>query len=643
MNLRCLPLRLHVSPWRLVAMAWLYLMPALAAAVQPWPLLLQQLHEAAIDNPALALDEVLRRQRSPEAAGDADTAFWLAIAASRLQIVLEAEVDAAASLREARRLFEARPQADVSMRVWLQFMELRHRAVTEGSVEALQALLTARGSLGIRPGTVLSCEWDETESWLLRAIGSLDEAWRVVDQLERCATATGWPHYRAQALTDRAVIAASAGALGAARGNGAVSSAGVALLFDEAYSAVGPGAGRFLRRLIAYAAGTTLTELSRPADAKRQLQRALESSRALGDKAGEASALTALAVLDQREQRHVEALRLLAEAEPVLRQVGTGSARRLIALYAHRLQSLVALQRRAELPAALDAALALPEAGVQPALRSQLAMAVAAAQAELGRHAAAYASMKRANELAEQSRAQGSSAQVLRLQSLYDNSRREAELASLRHAEETTRLSLQAQQATARMLWAALVAAVALAAGVGALGWRQWNRRRKLAKLAMRDTLTGLHNRRAIESYARSQCEQALRLSLPFTVAMIDLDRFKSINDQYGHATGDAVMRAFARAVPGLLRTPDRLGRWGGEEFLLVLPGTTLHELPSLFMRVRSAFAAAEVPGMPQPHGCTFSMGGAEVGRDGSSLGALVRAADRRLYRAKAAGRDRLR
>jgi diguanylate cyclase (GGDEF)-like protein len=193
------------------------------------------------------------------------------------------------------------------------------------------------------------------------------------------------------------------------------------------------------------------------------------------------------------------------------------------------------------------------------------------------------------------------------------------------------------------MLWAALVAAVALAAGVGALGWRQWNRRRKLAKLAMRDTLTGLHNRRAIESYARSQCEQALRLSLPFTVAMIDLDRFKSINDQYGHATGDAVMRAFARAVPGLLRTPDRLGRWGGEEFLLVLPGTTLHELPSLFMRVRSAFAAAEVPGMPQPHGCTFSMGGAEVGRDGSSLGALVRAADRRLYRAKAAGRDRLR
>ncbi|MFN9104000.1 MAG: diguanylate cyclase [Betaproteobacteria bacterium] len=643
MDVRRPPRRLRVGPWRLAALAWLWLAPALAFAAQPWPPLLQQLHEAAIDNPEAALAEVQRRQRGPGAAGDAEAAFWLAVAAARLQIMLEADVDARASLREARRLFEARPQPDATMRAWLQFMELRHRAFTEGSVEALQALTKARGVVGVRPGTVLSCEWDETESWLLSEIGSYDEAWRVIEQLERCAAATGWPHYRAQALMDRAVIAGSAGAPGAARGSGAIDSARVAQLFDEAYAAVGPGEGRFLRSLIAYSAGTTLTELNRPADAARQLQRALEAGRALGDEAGVAAALTALALVEQREQRHAQALRLLAEAEPVLRRIGTATATRLITLYRHKLQSLVALQRRAELPAAVDAALALPEAGVQPALRSQLALAVAAAQAELGRHAAAYASMKRAHELAEQSRVQGSSAQVLRLQSLYDNSRREAEVASLRHAEESTRLSLQAQQATARMLWAALLAAVALAAGVGALGWRQWKRRHKMARLAMRDTLTGLHNRRAIEAYARSQCAQTLRLSLPFTVAMIDLDRFKTINDQYGHAKGDAVMRAFARAVPGQLRTPDRLGRWGGEEFLLVLPGTSLHELPALFMRLRGAFAAVAVPGMPQPHGCTFSMGGAEAGRDGSSFEVLLRVADRRLYKAKAAGRDRLR
>jgi diguanylate cyclase (GGDEF)-like protein len=102
------------------------------------------------------------------------------------------------------------------------------------------------------------------------------------------------------------------------------------------------------------------------------------------------------------------------------------------------------------------------------------------------------------------------------------------------------------------------------------------------------------------------------------------------------------VLRAFASAVPALLRAPDRLGRWGGEEFLLVLPGTAQHELPGVFLRLRLAFAAATVPGLPVPHGCSFSMGGAEAGVDGTGIEALVEAADRRLYEAKAAGRDRL-
>jgi diguanylate cyclase (GGDEF)-like protein len=343
-----------------------------------------------------------------------------------------------------------------------------------------------------------------------------------------------------------------------------------------------------------------------------------------------------------REGRHADALRALAEAEPVLRQIGSGTAARLMALYTRRLQSLVALERRGEMQAAVAGAVALPANGVQPAVRERLARAVAAALAAQGRHATAYEWMQRAHALAEQSRSVAGGAQVLRLQTLYDGSRREAELAALRHAEETTRLSLQAQKATARTLWVALVATAALVAGVAAVGWRQWSRRREMAELALRDTLTGLANRRAIEAYARAQFEQAQRLKLPFTLALIDLDHFKQVNDQHGHTTGDAVLRAFASAVPALLRAPDRLGRWGGEEFLLVLPGTAQHELPGVFLRLRLAFAAATVPGLPVPHGCSFSMGGAEAGVDGTGIEALVEAADRRLYEAKAAGRDRL-
>ncbi|MEY3253448.1 MAG: hypothetical protein RL227_2421 [Pseudomonadota bacterium] len=624
-------------------------LPASAAlhGPKPWPPVLGETLEASLDDPELLLTQTRKRLAglNPLNGPDqADLAFWLSINAARLEIVLETDNEATESLRRARQLLAALPSPSPEMQAWLEFMELRHRAITEGSTEALQALLLGRSRHRVAAQSVLGCEWDVTETWLLSEMGSLDEAWRASEALERCGVATGWPHFRSQALSDRAHLAGQTGSMGEAAGAGGSPLAGerLAQLSEEAYGVVGPGPARFQRSLIAYSAGITLAELGRSAEAERQLLRALAASRALGDRAGIAAALTARAALDVREGRHADALLALAEAEPVLRQIGSGNAGRLMALYTRRLQSLVALERRGELQAAVASAVALPESGVQPAVRERLARAVAAALAMQGRHAAAYEWMQRAHALAEQSRSVASGAQVLRLQTLYVSSRREAELAGLRHAEETTRLSLQAQEATARTLWAALVAVTALVAGVAAIGWRQWERRREMAKLALRDTLTGLANRRAIAAYGRAQFDYCERLKLPFTVALIDLDHFKQVNDQHGHATGDAVLRAFATAVPAMLRAPDRLGRWGGEEFLLVLPGTAQHELAGVFLRLRAAFASATVPGLPVPHGRSFSMGGAEAGVDGAGIDALVEVADRRLYDAKAAGRDRL-
>jgi diguanylate cyclase (GGDEF)-like protein len=622
--------------------------PALApvAAEAPaggFPRVLGELHEALLDDPELTLVGVQRRREALAQRPGDEEAFWLALAAARLQLLLEHDDPAAASLEAARRWAESPAALSAEQARWLEFITLRHRAITEGSPAALQALLAARTRLGVEPGSVLACEWDETEGWLLREMGSYDEAWRVAESLQRCTASTGWPHYRAQALAEQAALTGLAGSLGVGgQSPGPRVAERVAGLFEEAYAALGGSPSRFLRSLMAYSAGTTLTGMNRPAEAARQLDRALAASRALADRAGIAAALTAMASLKVREDRHAEALKLLDEAEPVLRSLDAGNAARLVALYTARLRSLAALGRRDELPSAMARASALPEAGVQPAPRERLARALAAAHAALGQHAAAYDAMLRAQALAEQSRGQASGAQVTRLQLLYDNSRREAELAALRHAEEKARLSLQAQQATARTLWLALVAAAVLFSAAAALGWRQWRRRRELAELALRDTLTGLANRRAIEAYARAQFEQARRLKLPLTLAMIDLDHFKEVNDRHGHATGDALLKAFAAAVPALLRAPDRLGRWGGEEFLLVLPGTTLNELPGVFLRLRSAFAGVAVAGLAQPHGRSFSMGGAEAGDTTPSFEALVEAADRRLYEAKAGGRDRL-
>jgi diguanylate cyclase (GGDEF)-like protein len=180
-------------------------------------------------------------------------------------------------------------------------------------------------------------------------------------------------------------------------------------------------------------------------------------------------------------------------------------------------------------------------------------------------------------------------------------------------------------------------------AGTGAWLRIVAQRRRVLADLALRDELTGAPNRRAVSAYAEAQFKQTRRLGIPMTAAMIDLDHFKRVNDNHGHAAGDAVLRAFAQAADEVLRGQDRLGRWGGEEWLLVMPGTTQDQLPLVFERLRRAFASAVVPGMPHPHGCTFSMGAAQSAPGIESFDALVARADQHLYEAKQGGRNRLR
>ena len=123
---------------------------------------------------------------------------------------------------------------------------------------------------------------------------------------------------------------------------------------------------------------------------------------------------------------------------------------------------------------------------------------------------------------------------------------------------------------------------------------------------------------------------------------MVDLDHFKRVNDTWGHDAGDRVLRAFAEAAAATLRSQDRLGRYGGEEWLLVSPGAGAAELQAIFRRLRERFAAMPIEGLPQPHGLSFSMGGAPDHPGCASIDALITEADRRLYRAKNEGRDRL-
>ena len=157
---------------------------------------------------------------------------------------------------------------------------------------------------------------------------------------------------------------------------------------------------------------------------------------------------------------------------------------------------------------------------------------------------------------------------------------------------------------------------------------------------ALVDGLTGLANRRATADALHAEAARAERLETPLAVVLADLDGFKDVNDAHGHAVGDEVLRVFADVLRDTVRESDVAGRWGGEEFLLLLPGADLDGAAQLAERVRDGLAARELPGVPGLR-VTASFGVAEYAGEPNSE-QLVAVADDALYRAKRAGKDRV-
>ncbi|MGO9036443.1 MAG: diguanylate cyclase [Steroidobacteraceae bacterium] len=167
--------------------------------------------------------------------------------------------------------------------------------------------------------------------------------------------------------------------------------------------------------------------------------------------------------------------------------------------------------------------------------------------------------------------------------------------------------------------------------------------RQQLVKLASLDALTGLPNRRRTVELAEAALHSASLTRMPVTIALIDMDHFKSINDRWGHATGDHVLREFARAGRETLRESDVLGRWGGEEFLLVMPETPLEYALSSLERLRALVFAIRLPSSGSGLRVSLSAGLATSDADTRSLDELVARADAALYVAKNEGRDLVR
>jgi diguanylate cyclase (GGDEF)-like protein len=160
----------------------------------------------------------------------------------------------------------------------------------------------------------------------------------------------------------------------------------------------------------------------------------------------------------------------------------------------------------------------------------------------------------------------------------------------------------------------------------------------KLKVVASHDALTGLRNRREAEQVLAHEWLRSRRHSLPLTLVMFDVDRFKQINDRFGHAYGDMVLQQVARAAVSTLRSTDLIMRWGGEEFLVVAPHTDVAGGMILAQKIRRAVVCHSIPAREL---VTISLGVAQLLVD-ESIDGLLRRSDQAMYRAKEEGRDRV-
>ena len=193
----------------------------------------------------------------------------------------------------------------------------------------------------------------------------------------------------------------------------------------------------------------------------------------------------------------------------------------------------------------------------------------------------------------------------------------------------------------------AMVSVNVLAGRLGRMRQRLRERQAELTEalaqiraLATRDALTGLLNRRAMMDELHREVRRRERQPQRLTLVLVDLDNFKRINDQLGHRMGDRVLQAFAEVSRASLRAADQVARWGGEEFLLMLPQSDHGTAVDAVERIRAALRTATIPGAPLDLMVTFSAGLAVCSEEGDIEAAIDRA-DLAMYRAKTEGRDR--
>jgi diguanylate cyclase (GGDEF)-like protein len=259
----------------------------------------------------------------------------------------------------------------------------------------------------------------------------------------------------------------------------------------------------------------------------------------------------------------------------------------------------------------------------------------ARAEAQLGRWREAYQALTAWQAIDAKVQAQRLSRQSAQLRQQFNREKDAAEMQALRQASAQEQQLLRAQR-LALGLFVVLLAAAAL------FTVRKIAQSRRLHRLAMLDELTGLPNRRAILARVEEELRPSRRRGRPLAVLMVDVDYFKQVNDAHGHAVGDEVLRHLGALMAASVRSHDKVGRLGGEEFLVVLPDASIEQLRAVAERIRHATEATPCPTAAGPLRVTVSIGVACAVASSEAPHSLVERADGALYLAKREGRNQV-
>lgn len=369
-------------------------------------------------------------------------------------------------------------------------------------------------------------------------------------------------------------------------------------------------------------------------------QQALALATATGDHQSIGGANLAIASVLNNLKRYPEAQAALQAAEADFAVAGDNSN---VGMIAHeRGRALAGLSQQRKALDEFNRAETVFDASGNERYQERLHEAKAQSLEATGQVASALAEYKRYLVVHEQVTRQRADQQAQMLRQQFDTDRSNMENTRLKTEQTLKDRQVEALQGVRRWQQTAMALLAIVLGLLTLLVIRQLRKARSWKRMASIDPLTGVANRRGVEHFTSAAMRHARAHHESLAVLALDIDRFKSINDSFGHAAGDRLLQHVAQACQEALREGDLLGRIGGEEFLAVLPRSAIQDATEVAERLRKRVEALVPKDLPSGLRTTISIGVAQMSTQDGGFADLERRADDALYRAKSEGRNRV-